>query len=159
MSPPAPPVRVERVPADRTYDLRGRVLRPHAPDRVRFPGDDVPDAASFAAIDGDEVVGTVVVYPEACPWRPEATAAWRLRGMATAPDRRSAGIGGAVLAAALAHIAAAGGTLVWCNARTPARRFYERAGFRVHGDEWVDPDIGPHVAMWRPVPADVPAPG
>ena len=49
------------------------VLRPHAPDRVRFPGDDEPDAASFAAFDGDEVVGTVVVYPEGCPWRPGTT--------------------------------------------------------------------------------------
>ncbi|HKY65133.1 MAG TPA: GNAT family N-acetyltransferase, partial [Acidimicrobiales bacterium] len=140
-----------RVPAARTYALRGRVLRPHAPERASFPGDDEPEAASFAAIDeGDEVVGTVVVYPEDCPWRP-GPGAWRLRGMATEPVRRSSGIGSAVLAVALDHVAAAGGDLVWCYARTPARRFYERAGFRVHGDEWVDPEIGPHVAMWRPV--------
>jgi predicted GNAT family N-acyltransferase len=52
-----------------------------------------------------------------------------------------------VLAAALAHARAHGAELVWCNARVPARAFYERAGFAVHGDEWEDPDIGPHVAM------------
>ncbi|HEX5365661.1 MAG TPA: GNAT family N-acetyltransferase [Acidimicrobiales bacterium] len=144
-------VRVERVPVARTYPLRALVLRPHAPEHVRLPADDRPDTAAFAALDGDEVVGTAVAFPEACPWRPAVAGAWRLRGMATAPDRQATGVGGAVLAAVLDHVAAAGGTLVWCNARTTARRFYERAGFQAHGEEWVDPDIGPHVAMWRPV--------
>jgi predicted GNAT family N-acyltransferase len=73
--------------------------------------------------------------------------------MATAEDRRSTGIGAALLDAALAHVVAEGGTLVWCHARTPAGRFYERAGFAAHGDEWVDPEIGPHVAMWLEVGA------
>jgi hypothetical protein len=40
-------------------------------------------------------------------------------------------------------VVAEGGTVVWCS-RTPARRFYERAGFAAHGEEWVDPEIGPH---------------
>jgi len=70
-------------------------------------------------------------------------------GMATDPERRGRGIGTRVLAAALDHVRAAGGTVIWCNARTPARTLYERAGFAAHGDEWVDPVIGPHVAMWR----------
>jgi hypothetical protein len=36
---------------------------------------------------------------------------------------------------------------VWCNARTPARGFYERAGFAVEGEEFELPEIGPHVLM------------
>ena len=150
MSSPSRTTHVERVPPERTHALRGRVLRPNMPERAAV-ADATPGAASFAAVDSDgEVVGTVIVYPEDCPWRHDP-GAWRLRGMATAPELRSMGIGSAVLAAALDHIAAEGGSLVWCNARTPARAFYERAGFRVHGDEWVDPEIGPHVAMWRTV--------
>jgi hypothetical protein len=39
--------------------------------------------------------------------------------------------------------------LLWCNARTPARRCYERAGLQTRGEPWDDPEIGPHVAMWR----------
>lgn len=131
------------------------MLRPGAPpDRVRWPADDLPDAAAFAARDASgTVVGTAIVYPEACPWQPDRPGAWRLRGMATDEGRRSAGIGGAVLEAIVDHVARAGGTLVWCNARVPARRFYERGGFRAHGQEWEDPEIGPHIAMWRPVGA------
>jgi len=132
------------------------VLRPGSPpDRVRWPADDLPGAAAFAATDVDgAVVGTALVYPEPCPWQPDRGGAWRLRGMATDEARRSAGIGTAVLAAVVAHVAGSGGSLVWCNARVPARAFYERAGFVAHGNEWEDPEIGPHIAMWRPVGPD-----
>ena len=146
-------VRVERVAPAITHALRGRVLRPGAPpDRIRWPADELPDTAAFAAIDEDgDVVGTALVYPEACPWQTDRAGAWRLRGMATDEARRSSGIGAAVLDAVIGHVAGVGGTLVWCNARLPARHFYERAGFEAHGDAWDDPDIGPHIAMWRRV--------
>jgi GNAT superfamily N-acetyltransferase len=146
-----PPFAVERVPPAVTYPLRARVLRPGQPaDRVHFAADDDPATATFAARTPDgAVVGTAFVTPEPCPWLPERPHAWRLRGMATDDAVRGTGIGRRLLEVALAHVAAAGGTLVWCNARVPARRFYERAGFVAHGAEWVDPEIGPHVAMWR----------
>jgi GNAT superfamily N-acetyltransferase len=149
-------VPVTQVSPSVTHGLRGRVLRPGAPpDRVRWSADDLPGTAAFAATDGDgEVVGTAIVYPEPCPWLPDRAGAWRLRGMATDEAWRSTGVGSAVLAAVVAHVTSAGGSLVWCNARVPARRFYERAGFVAHGDEWEDPEIGPHIAMWRPVAAD-----
>jgi GNAT superfamily N-acetyltransferase len=147
---PDPDVTVERVAADATYPLRQRVLRPgRPPAAARFDIDDEPSTGSFAARTPDgEVVATAVVYPEPCPWLPDHPGAWRLRGMATAPDYRGRGIGTRVLRAALAHVAASGGDLVWCNARVPARRLYEREGFRTHGAPWEDPEIGPHIAMW-----------
>jgi predicted GNAT family N-acyltransferase len=42
-----------------------------------------------------------------------------------------------------------GGGLLWCNARVPAINLYRRGGFVEHGEMWEDPDIGPHVVMWR----------
>jgi GNAT superfamily N-acetyltransferase len=69
--------------------------------------------------------------------------------MATRHDVQGQGIGSMVLNAALDHVAAGGGDLLWCNARVGAIGFYERAGFRTWGDVWVIPDIGPHVVMWR----------
>ncbi len=144
---------VARVPAATTYPLRQQVLRPHQrPEDLRLPGDDDPYTGSFAALGADrEVWGTACVLPEACPWRPDRADSWRVRGMATAEGARGKGIGTEVLAAVLAHVAGKGGGLIWCNARVPALSFYRRAGFDVHGPEWVDPVIGPHVAMWREV--------
>lgn len=146
---------VRQVPAEVTYPLRQRVLRPHqAVADLRLDGDDDPDTASLAAVDGTGMVlGTATVRRERCPWLPGRTDAWRLRGMATAPEHQGSGIGTQVLAACIAHIARIGGGLLWCNARTPARAFYERAGFTVHGQEWVDPVIGPHVQMCSELPA------
>jgi GNAT superfamily N-acetyltransferase len=145
--------RIDRVPPEVTYPLRQRVLRPGQPVRtVTLAGDDDPRTGSFAARNADgDVVATATVRPEPCPWRPEDAGAWRLRGMATAEGLRGHGVGAQVLRAAIAHVALEGGHLIWCNARTSARRFYEREGFRVEGEEWVDPEIGLHVAMWRPV--------
>jgi len=81
------------------------------------------------------------------PWRAELDA-WRLRGMATAPEWRGLGVGRALVGAVSDHIAAGGGGLLWCNARLAAVGFYERAGMVTTGEVWQEPLIGPHIAMF-----------
>jgi ribosomal protein S18 acetylase RimI-like enzyme len=71
--------------------------------------------------------------------------------MATEPECRSQGIGAAVLAALLDHVADHGGGVVWCSARAPAVDFYRRAGFLTRGEMFEEPFIGPHVHMLRAV--------
>ena len=52
-----------------------------------------------------------------------------------------------MLDALLQHAIAEGSQRIWCDARTPARRFYERGGLS-HDLRDVDlPMIGPHVVM------------
>lgn len=80
-----------------------------------------------------------------------ALASWRIRGMATSPELRGSGIGASVLELLVDHVAAHGGGVLWCNARTPALSFYRRGGFRTFGDAWADPETGPHVVVWRVV--------
>lgn len=133
---------VRTVRAEVTAGLRRVVLRgglDHPP-----LGDDPEDGSvHLAAYDGERLVGSGNI-------RPDGPGRWRIRGMATDPECRGQGVGAAVLAALLAYADAHGAGTVWCNARTPARTFYERAGFVVEGEEWVDPDIGPHLRMLRP---------
>ncbi len=69
--------------------------------------------------------------------------------MATRDDVRNIGIGSAVLGRVIDYVAERGGGILWCNARLPAMNLYRRAGFVEQGDAWEDPDIGPHVVMWR----------
>jgi GNAT superfamily N-acetyltransferase len=144
--------RVARVRSEVGLPLRQRVLRPHQTvEQLRARDDDAPGTGNYVAFVGDEVVGTASVRPEAPPWPAGAERAWRLRGMATDERWRSRGIGALVLDAVIAHVRDHGGGLLWCNARVPAVAFYRRAGFQVRGEEWVDPVIGPHVAMERTV--------
>lgn len=147
-------ITVERVPVEETYPLRAHVLRNGGPpEAAKLPGDDQPEVATYAARDAEgTIIGCVGLFPEPCPDLPDrAGRGWRIRGMATADGWRGRGIGARVLAAALDHVAARDGGLVWCNARTPAATFYARAGFVTIGEPWEDPEIGPHVRMWREV--------
>lgn len=128
-----------------TEELRRRVLR-GGRDLPADPG--AEHAFHIGAYEEGLLLGTGNVRREPAPWAP-AVPAWRLRGMATEPSRRGEGLGAAVLAALVEHCRARGGGELWCNARTPARSFYVRAGFTEVGDEWVDPEIGPHVRMRR----------
>ncbi len=147
-------ITVRRVAVEETYPLRAEVLRNGGPpEAARLAGDDDPGVATYAALDAEEgLIGCVGLFPEACPDLPgHPGRGWRIRGMATADGWRGKGVGAQVLDAALDHVESHGGGLVWCNARTPAKRFYERAGFEVIGEPWDDPEIGPHVRMWRAV--------
>jgi predicted GNAT family N-acyltransferase len=150
-------VTVEEVPADLTYALRGAVLRPDGGE-VTWAGDE--DAATFhlAARTPDcRIVGVVRFSPAPCPWmgtRLGARAPWQLRGMATDPEVRGSGAGRALLAEGLARVAARGGDLVWCDARTTASGFYERMGFTVVTEPFDKPGIGPHVGMVKDLQKD-----
>ena len=148
---------VQPVEPSLTYALRQQVLRPHQRiEDMALTGADRPGAVVVAAIDvRGEVVATGAVTPETPDHELAGVVppgrAWRLRSMATRPDARSGGIGAAVLRAVVSHVAAYGGGVLWCSARTPALSFYERAGFVTFGDVWEAEHVGPHILMWRTV--------
>lgn len=142
-------VSVEQVPPGLTYALRQRVLRPHQTIPEMVADGDRTGEVAFAALRQGSVVGSALVLPAPCPWRPEVTDAWRLRAMATDPALRGAGLGRRVLDAAVDYVGTQHAELLWCTARVRARDFYQRAGFAVHGDVYDVEHIGPHIQMWR----------
>jgi len=123
------------------------VLRPHEAFE-QIASSEPADAFAVAAFDAEELVAVGLVAPDGQP------GGWRIRGMATAPAARGRGAGTAVLDALLAHALAHGARRIWCNARTPARSLYERAGLRVISEEFELPMIGPHVVMELLRPSD-----
>ena len=142
---------IEPVPRDDIFDLRWSVLRPGRPrDTAEFPEDAEPGVFHLAARDPD---GTVVGCGTFFPQPLDGVPAWRLRGMATRPDRQGAGIGGRLLDAGVAVVAERGGRLLWCNGRSSAARFYQRHGFTVRGAEFDIPPIGPHYVFTRDIVA------
>jgi predicted GNAT family N-acyltransferase len=145
-----PQVIVAEVPAEVTYALRAAVLRPDGGE-VTWAGDEDPATFHLGAHSGGRLVGVVRFSPAPCPWR-AATSPWQLRGMATDPGVRGAGVGRAMLTDGLARVAARGGDLVWCDARVPAAGFYARMGFTVVTGEFDKPGVGPHVGMLVELP-------
>ena len=151
---------VRAVEAAAVRPLRQALLRPHQQvEDLVYPGDDHPDTLHVGAFRQGRLVGIATVIPRPMPGRRERHA-WQLRGMAVEHGQRGYGVGSLLLAACLAHAAARGGRLVWCNARAGSFGFYERYGFRRDGEPFEFPDIGPHYRMSRRVtPQPSPPPG
>ena len=131
---------VREIPIAATRELRRAVLRPHQPVEELIAHES-PDSHAVGVFDGEELVSVGFVMPEGGP------GAWRVRGMATAPEARGCGAGALVLDALVTHALTQGATRIWCNARTRAVSLYERAGFSVASDEFELPEIGPHYVM------------
>lgn len=154
--PPELEYSVEQIPVERTFALRKAVLRPYlGPDEPYVCADDhLPETVAFGAVSTDgSVLGVARITPEPPPFPAAEAPSWRLRGMAASPEVRNMGVGSALLQGVLAHVAHSGGGILWCNARVPARRLYERGGMEPWGDVWEEPKIGPHIVMWRRLPA------
>ena len=144
---PHGPVTLRLATAAEVVDLRHRVLRDGLPRHSAvFDGDERPDAYHVVAESGGRVVGCATVHASAWDGAP----AWQLRGMATDPGLRGAGVGRAMLAH-LERLLRDGTPVrqLWCNARVPAVGFYERLGWRVASDPFEIPTAGPHVKMTR----------
>ena len=137
------------LPSD-TYPLRLAVLAPGGALGMT-DAEAAPPALHLAARDdAGRVIGSMHLAPRACPWRPDARAAWQLRTMATDPAARGTGAGIALVEDGLERLRAAGADLVWCNARATAEGFYLRLGFATVSEPFVEGDSGlDHVGMLR----------
>ena len=147
--PPAAATVVELTSAQ-THPLRLAVLRRDVPTKeVVFAEDDMPGAVHLGVTIGGELVAVSSWIPR--PYR-DASAV-QLRGMATAHDRQGTGVGGLLLASGCARAASAGYPVVWARARDAALSFYERHGFVVDGDGFIDAATQlPHHVVSRHLP-------
>jgi predicted GNAT family N-acyltransferase len=131
--------------ADQEYEaekvLRNRVLR--APLGLTLSETDVrgeEQQIHVVAVDErGEVVGCVLIAPAA-----DGTA--RIRQMAVEEDFRGKGIGAGLMAQAETITRALPARKLTMHARLTARRFYERLGYRVTSEPFMEVTI-PHVAM------------
>jgi GNAT superfamily N-acetyltransferase len=132
-------VGAQEVPAVRLAAFSGLGA---APGGVNASDSD-PDTRHTGIRVGDLLVAVATLIRDPSP-RNDFRPAWRIRGMATRPEHQGEGLGGLLLADAVAHVAAAGGGLLWGNLRLAAVPFYQRHGFTVQDDVFLT-DIGvPH---------------
>jgi GNAT superfamily N-acetyltransferase len=111
-------------------DLRHCVLRAGLPrEMASFGGDDLETTLHFGVFDEHNSLLCCVTMLRS---EYDGAPAWQLRGMATADQARSTGIGSKLVPfAEAAAFAATGVVPVWCNARQRAVPFYERLGYRL----------------------------
>jgi GNAT superfamily N-acetyltransferase len=141
---------IRRGTLDEIVDLRHVILRAGLPrEEAIFQGDADASSRHYAAVHAvtGQVVGCATVHLNT--WQGEP--AWQLRGMATDPAVRRAGVGRGLLELLEQDLRAdrTAAPQLWCNARTPASGFYQRMGWEVVSEVFEIPTAGPHVRMTK----------
>lgn len=136
---------VRRLTLAETYDVRVNVLRRGTPTRdAVYDGDDDATTVHIGAAIDDRVVATSTWLRVAWPHEPDADAV-QLRGMAVLDHVQGTGIGRSLIDAGIEHARGVGAEYVWAKARDSAIAFYERCGFTVVGEGFMEPASGlPH---------------
>ena len=123
--------------------LRMAVLRDGTPSRdPRYPEDDFDITTHLVARDATgRIIGTSTWLTRPFPPEPD-TPGVQLRGMAVDKTLQSNGVGAVLLAAGVQRARDAGAVNVWARARDTALAFYQRNGFTVIGDAFMDDATG-----------------
>jgi GNAT superfamily N-acetyltransferase len=138
---------IRRVTVDEILPLRSEVLRGGGPlERALLPGDTEGLGVHWGTWLGGLLVACVSLYDVTSD---DGVVSTQLRGMATAPELRSQGFGGALLIVALRDWEGRADAAhpLWCNARIRAVPFYERHGFVGEGEPFDFPGVGEHLRM------------
>ena len=139
---------LRRARVEELISLRHEVLRHGLPrDAAIFDGDDAPTSRHYGAFDNGTAVGCATLMLNQWDGEP----AWQVRGMATDERFRGRGLGAALLRMAEAELLGERSPVrvLWCNARVPAIRFYEKLGWAVRCEPFDIPTAGPHVKMTK----------
>jgi predicted GNAT family N-acyltransferase len=140
---------IKELPTADIRKLRHEVLWPHKSsfeDCVIEP-DMVETTFHMGAIENDIVVGTSTFLVETHN-EFKSNSQYRLRAMATSPSVRGKKVGRQIIEASIEKLKKMNITLLWCDARLEATGFYERLGFKMKGEIYDVPNIGPHKLMY-----------
>ena len=138
---------IEQVNLEAVIDVRHQILREgQARHSCYYPEDRYKNTVHFAAKLNNEVIGCASIYKETHPDF-SLRQSWRIRGMAVLTVFQGKSIGSDLLKACINHAISHKADVIWCNARSNVIKFYKRAGFKIIGDEFDIPNIGPHYLL------------
>lgn len=140
-------IRIKEISPQESYDIRRDVLRENIALTEKMDGDfdvstihlgvfkniELVCVATFMQHDSDHFKGFQ----------------YRLRGMATKKRFQHNGFGRIILEEAIKILTSKGVSVLWCNARVIALKFYENSGFKIKGKEFNVHLVGPHFVMYK----------
>lgn len=143
---------VEQLTLNDIMSLRVRVLRKGTPvTHAQYVEDSFSDVVHLGVRENGIVVATSTWFTKECPEVTQRSAT-QLKGMAVDDSLQSSGYGRALIDAGITLAAQRQTSLVWARARDSALGFYEKCGFRVVGDGFIDEPTGmPHHIVVRDI--------
>ena len=144
-------LQIIEISSEKTIPVRQPVLRAGRPvaDCI-FDGDDLETTIHLGAFINNKLVG-VVTYMKNANTLFDSENQYQLRGMAVLEDYQAKGVGKKLLYKGEQILKLKEAQLIWCNARIIALPFYKSDGFKIIGEEFHIPTVGPHFVMWKEV--------
>lgn len=141
---------VQQLNIEVIMELRVRVLRKDTPvTHASYPEDSYADVVHLGILRDGEAIATSTWFMKECPEQP-GTPAMQLKGMAVDDTLQTSGLGRKLIDAGVALAQERNAALVWARARDSAIGFYEKCGFTVVGDGFIDgPTDMPHHIVVR----------
>lgn len=142
--------KIEMIAAERTVDLRMRVLRPlHPREACVYAEDSLPTTFHVGVLQNEQVVSNGTFMQQAQPKIAGPKVPYRLRGMATDPALQGHGLGRKIIEAAEVELLKRGCDLLWFNARVSAEGFYKKLGYTAIEEVFEIDTVGPHKIMYK----------
>jgi GNAT superfamily N-acetyltransferase len=140
-------IEIKEITPEMAYPLRHAILRPHQPfEACMYDTDNQEGTFHVGAFYQGKLITVASFYIEKNP-ELSSDKQYRLRAMATLEEYRKLGAGRQVVKFAENIIRNKGYELLWCNGRTTVQGYYEKLGFKSHGEVFDYPPIGPHIVM------------
>ena len=142
-------IKIKKISADETYEIRLAILRGGMDLPVEFTGDFDEDTCHFGVFEDDELKGIASFLKNSNTLFD--TVQYQLRGMATVQEIRGKGYGKQLLLHAFDVLKEKQVKVIWCNAREVALNFYLKLGFEIHGDSFDIPEVGEHYCLSKQI--------
>ena len=140
---------VRKIQPEIAYNLRQIVLRPYqTAEDCRLDTDYEDKAFHVGAFCQEKLISIASFCAESHPDFP-VEKQYRLRAMATLEEFRNLGAGSAVVNYGENFIIEQGVSFLWCKGRVPVQGYYNKLGFRTHGEVFDYPPIGAHIIMYK----------
>lgn len=140
---------IKEIIPEMTYEIRHAILRPHQSiDDCMYDTDKKEGSFHIGAFHNGKLTSIVSFCIENNP-NFDSNKQYHLRAMATLPEFRKMGAGRGIISYAEEVIKTKGFEVLWCNGRINVQGYYERLGFKPHGEIFDYPPIGPHIVMYK----------
>ena len=144
-----PHITIKQIQAQETYRVRQPVLRAGRPiEDCEFENDTHPDTFHLGLFFKSDLIG-VVTLMKIINQNFNAPNQYQLRGMAILNAYQGLKYGNLLVNAGESLVTQRKGKLIWLNAREVAVKFYERNGYKINGESFNIPNVGPHYMMFK----------
>jgi len=140
---------VRLINPEMTYSLRHNILRPNQSiEDCKYTTDYEEGSFHVGVFYQGKLISIASFCIENLPDFPQEVQ-YRLRAMATVEKFRRMGAGRQVVSFAEKIIKDKGVEILWCKGRVDAQGYYEKLGFKPHGEVFDYPPLGPHIIMYK----------